>query len=172
MGRDKAFLPVGDEPLGARIGHIVECVAGSAVLVGDPPAHAALGYPVIPDLYPGEGPLGGILTALRHSDAEYNLIVACDMPRLTVEFLGELLDAAGAHSVAVVIPETAAGHREPLCAVYNRNALPRLQQAFDGGIRKVTAAFEGLAVVHYPAREVACFQNLNTPEDWARYAAG
>jgi molybdenum cofactor guanylyltransferase len=172
MGRDKAFLPVGEGPLGAHICRIVESAAGSAVLVGDPQTHSSLGYPVIPDVYPGEGPLGGILTALRHTTAEHNLVVACDMPRLTVEFLRELLEAAAAHNSDVLIPETAGGHREPLLAVYSRTALPVLQRAFDGGIRKVTAAFDGLAVSPYAVAEVASFQNLNTPEDWARYAAG
>jgi molybdopterin-guanine dinucleotide biosynthesis protein A len=171
MGRDKAFLPLSGEPLGAHLGRIVESAAGSAVLVGDPRVHASLGYPVIPDMYPGQGPLGGILTALRHTAAEYNLIVACDMPGLTVEFLRELLDAAK-NPAGILIPETADGHREPLCAIYGRNALAVLQRAFDGGIRKVTAAFEGLAVRRHPVAEVSCFQNLNTPEDWARYAAG
>jgi molybdopterin-guanine dinucleotide biosynthesis protein A len=59
---------------------------------------------------------------------------------------------------------------EPLCAVYRRRALESLRPRFDAGTRKVTAGLEGLAVVTLEIAEVALFQNLNTPEDWAAHA--
>jgi len=172
MGRDKAYLPAQDEPLAARVARTVCAAAGSVTLVGDSERYSALGYPVVPDRYPGEGPLGGILTALHHAAADRLLVVACDMPNLTVEFLKELLAAAERHPPGILIPETEGGKLEPLCAVYHRDACGALEQAYSRGVRKVTAAFAGLRVTAYPVKEVACFQNLNTPEDWARYAAG
>jgi molybdopterin-guanine dinucleotide biosynthesis protein A len=172
MGRDKACLPLDAEPLGARVARMVAEAAGSVALVGHPERHSGLGYPVVPDRYPGEGPLGGILTALHHTTADRNLIVACDMPGLTVEFLKDLLQAAERNPLSILIPETEGGRLEPLCAVYHRDTLAALERAFADGIRKVTAAFRGVGVAAYPVAEVARFQNLNTPEDWARYAAG
>jgi molybdopterin-guanine dinucleotide biosynthesis protein A len=59
---------------------------------------------------------------------------------------------------------------QPLCAVYHRRALPTLEEHFSRGVRKVTAAFEGLAVERLFVMEVSMFQNVNTPEDWAAYA--
>jgi molybdopterin-guanine dinucleotide biosynthesis protein A len=172
MGRDKAYLPVSGQNLGARVAGAVKAAAGNVVLVGDPERYAALGYPVVPDRYPGEGPLGGILTALHQRAAEWNLVVACDMPGLDAGFLKDLLEVAEHKFLDILLPESKDGMREPLCAVYHREALGPLERAFDGGIRKVTAAFQGLRVEAYPVKEVACFTNLNTPEDWAGYAAG
>jgi molybdenum cofactor guanylyltransferase len=172
MGRDKAFLPVHGESLAAVVARAVSAAAGSATLVGDPQLYGGLGYPVVADRYPGEGPLGGILTALRHTAAEWNLVVACDMPRVTFELLQDLLEAAERNSMKIIIPQGRDGLREPLCAVYHREAREGLAGAFATGIRKVTAAFDGIPVAAYPVAEVARFQNLNTPEDWAGYVAG
>jgi molybdopterin-guanine dinucleotide biosynthesis protein A len=106
MGRDKARLPYRGGALAEWVAHAVDAAAGSVTLIGNP----ELG---IPDLYPGEGPLGGILTALA----------------------------------------------------------PR-ELHFSRGARKVTPALEGVPTVRLSVQELAPFQNVNTPEDWARYAAG
>lgn len=128
-----------------------------------------LGYPIIPDIYPGEGPLGGILTALEHSRDDWNLIIACDMPAVSVEFLGELLAAAERCEADALVPASPAGHMEPLCAAYHRNCRQGLHSAFRRGIRKITAAFPEIRVVTWPVSETPYFQNINTPEEWAAY---
>ena len=70
MGRDKALLPLRGRALGQYIADAVATAAGRVVLIGDPERYGPLGYPVIPDRYPGEGPLGGILTALNGTDCD------------------------------------------------------------------------------------------------------
>jgi molybdopterin-guanine dinucleotide biosynthesis protein A len=163
MGRDKALLPFRGSTLAQWIARQVAAAAGSATLVGN----IALG---IPDLYPGEGPLGGILTALEHTSAELNLIVACDMPHVETPLLRCLLEAARESDADVLLPRGPSGLVEPLCAVYQRRALLELRTRFDRGTRKITAGLEGLAVVTLKVAEVTQFQNLNTPEDWAVHA--
>lgn len=162
MGRDKALL------MGGSVAEAVREAAGCVTLIGDPERYHALGYPVIPDLWPGEGPLNGIVTALRHTSADANLIVACDMPMISAEFLKELLEE---WSGGVLVPAGPSGRLEPLCAVYGRDARERIELAFAGGARKVTAAFDGLPVRVYRVAEEAHFQNVNTPEEWAGHGA-
>jgi len=174
MGRDKALLDAGSETLGHVVARVVSAAVGSAVLVGDPRRYAPLGYPVIPDLYPGEGPLGGIITALAHTQADWNLIVACDMPALKEEFLQKLLDAAEREATDVLLPAGPSGQPEPLCAVYRKRSGPLLEAGFRSGIRKVTAAARGVAglrTVLLPVAEVSVFQNVNTPEEWAAHGS-
>ncbi len=170
MGQNKALLQFRGQPLAHRAALAVEQSTGRATLVGNPEIYAGLGFPVIPDLYPGEGPLGGIVTALRDSDRNWNLIAACDMPNLSAEFLRSLLQAAREAGCDALIPESPPGKPQPLCAVYHSRALAHLQAAFDRRIRKVTAALEGLRLASFPVEEVAYFQNLNTPEEWEAYA--
>jgi molybdopterin-guanine dinucleotide biosynthesis protein A len=140
-------------------------------LIGAPELYSALGFPVIPDLYPGEGPLGGILTALRHSRKTWNLITACDMPELDTKLLARLLDAAERAGADVVLPVTPDGRAQPLCAVYHSNCMPALHFAFSSGVRAVAGALAALRVLRLPIEELWQFQNVNTPEDWAAYAS-
>ena len=170
MGRDKALLPFRGRPLAAAVADAVAQAAGNVVLVGDPARYAVLGLPSIPDRFPGEGPLGGILTALAATDSEWNLVTACDMPALDASFLLGLFIEAEARDAQVLLPQDAAGRVEPLCAVYRRDALYVLESAFGRGVRKVTDAFAGLAVSPLIVPEVVHFQNVNTPEDWAAHA--
>jgi molybdopterin-guanine dinucleotide biosynthesis protein A len=141
------------------------------VLIGDPALYAAFPYPVLADHYPGEGPLGGILTALRHTSADWNLVVACDMPGLSAGFLSRILAAAEQMHPDALMPVGPSGRPEPLCAVYHRRALEALEAEFRGGQRKVTAALAAVRAERLPVGEVAMFHNVNTPEDWADYGA-
>jgi molybdopterin-guanine dinucleotide biosynthesis protein A len=171
MGRNKALLPFHGRPLAAAVADALREAAGCAVLIGDPALTAVTGFPAIPDLVPGEGPLGGILTALRFTTADWNLVTACDMPELTAGFLARLFEAAEACDADVLVPVSAKGRLEPLCAVWHRRVLGSLESAFGGGTRRVRDALAGLRTVRYPVAEMTPFQNVNTPEDWSGYAA-
>jgi molybdopterin-guanine dinucleotide biosynthesis protein A len=171
MGRDKALLPFRGASLAASVARAVELAAGSATLVGDPSRYGRLGFPCVPDAWPGEGPLGGILTAMRHSRADWSLVAACDMPGLSAGFLRRLLDAARGSEAFAVLPAGPSGRPEPLCAVYHRRALPALAAAFEGGRRGVSKALDGLPAVTLPILDVDSIANVNTPEEWGAYVS-
>jgi len=167
MGRNKALLPFHGTTLAQAVAETVRAAAGSATLVGGSLVLRGIGF--VPDLYPGEGPLGGILTALHHSTADWNLIVACDMPDVNADFLCQLLDRAEGSQADAVVPIGSSGRLEPLCAAYHRKALGGLQAAFARGVRKIATALEEIRTVTWAVPELSCFQNVNTPEEWAPY---
>lgn len=173
MGSDKALLPAPGGTLAQYVAGIVARAADSAVLVGSPDRYGELGFPVIPDLYPGEGPLGGILTALAHTSADWNLLTACDMPGLTEDFLRRLFDSAAEAEADVLLPVGPSGRLEVLCGIYRQCVLPSLQAAFASGVRKVSLACRapGLRLAPLEVSEVSIFQNVNTPEEWAAHVA-
>jgi molybdopterin-guanine dinucleotide biosynthesis protein A len=169
MGRDKAFLPLGGGTLAGRVASAVAAAAGSATLVGDPARYAALGWPVIADRHRGAGPLAGIHAALLATAAEWNLVLACDMPLAGPAFLRQLLETAGNCASDCLVPRLPGGRLEPLCAVYRRACAGPIGEALAGGVRKVADGLAGLRVAFHDVTEVCHFVNLNTPEDWAAH---
>jgi molybdopterin-guanine dinucleotide biosynthesis protein A len=170
MGCDKALLPFHGEPLARHIAAVVATAAGSAIFVGNPEVYRHLGYAVVNDRKPGLGPLSGIHTALSVSDRDWNLIVACDMPELTAPFLKNLLDLAEQCDADCLAPAGPSGRPEPLCAVYHRRTLPRIEAALEAGVLKVMQALSGANISVHPVTDAALFQNCNTPGEWSSYA--
>jgi len=164
MGRDKALLEENGVTLVARVADVVSSVAGNATIVAPVGRYEGLGVPVLNDSWPGEGPLGGILTALSQNKAEWNLIVAVDMPHLDSGYLQTLLTAAG-QGRETVIPAHANGDMEPLCGVYHSSALHELRRFFDSGGRRVKDALQTIPLRTVPAA-AGILANVNTPEQW------
>lgn len=174
MGRDKALLEVGGVSLAERAVRLLEPLVQSVTLIGPRERFAAVRRAVVPDDEPGLGPLGGIVTVLRITQCDWNLVVGCDMPYLTVPWLEFLIAQAQDGSADAVIPVSAHGRAEPLCAMYHRRAMPTIRVELGLGIRKVTTGLAGLAVRMLPYDEWKqfdsagrLFKNMNTPEDYA-----
>lgn len=160
-----------------RMCTLLKGVAGSVSVVAPSGRYAEFGEPIVEDRWPGEGPLGGIITALMDAHAQlhehaWSLIVGCDMPFLTSEWLTYLRDRALASSAAVVTPQSANG-LEPLCACWHTSATGKLQYAFEDGIRKVTEAMKRVSMEIVDERDWARFDkggrlfwNMNTPAEY------
>jgi molybdopterin-guanine dinucleotide biosynthesis protein A len=164
MGRDKALLPVGGVPLVAHVAGIVAEAAGSCAIVAPEGRYEGLGFPVLCDGWPGEGPLGGIRTALESGGREWSVVAAVDLPRLRAEYLLELVAAARAAG-RTAVPVHADGGLEPLCGVYRAGDLAALQEFFDAGGRRVKD-FLRTIVVEAVAADVVSLANVNTPAQW------
>jgi molybdopterin-guanine dinucleotide biosynthesis protein A len=168
MGRDKALLAYRGKSLVEYVAAETARAAGSATLVGA--GHC--GLPWLADRHPGAGPLGGIETALTASHAEWNLIVACDLPDVTAALLDMILRAAEESGADCLIPAGPSGYLEPLCAAYHARCLRPVREALDRGVRKVTDGISALRVETWPVADSAPFRNVNTPEEWTRVVNG
>ncbi len=172
MGRAKGLLMFAGEPLVVHVARLLELTCVAPVIVGPPGAYATLGFRVVPDDGENFGPLGGIATALRIATREWNLIVGCDLPFLTREWIEFLISRAIDSRADVVIPLNERGF-EPLCAMYRKGARPAIVSALDCGVRKITDGLAGLSLTTLaPAEwkafdpEGRLFKNVNTPEDY------
>ncbi len=166
MGADKSALAVGGVPMSQRVADAARSAGADPVVLigrgGAPLAREARRAEVIADGWPGEGPLGGILTALAWTPVPLVLVVACDLPFLDGSTIGRLV--AGARRGPCAVTVAVADRRQPLCAVWNA---PRCREvvgdAFAAGERSVHRVLERLAVLDVDVAPRAVI-NVNTPE--------
>ena len=132
------------------------------------PSWSARGLTAVPDDIPGMGALGGIYTAILRSPCDRTLVVACDMPFLSAEFLGRMAAIADAD---LVIPKGARGY-EPLCAIYTRACLPDIRARMARGALQAAVLPQGVRVAELGpdilGMEERVFLNVNTPHDYER----
>ena len=175
-GSPKALLPFGGRPL---IQHILETLGAvlsdCLVVTNSPELYTFLGRPMVGDVFPDGGSLGGIYSGLRASPGAAALCVACDMPFLSPALLAYLASRAG--EADVVIPD-AGGELQTLHAVYGKGCLPSMERRLAAGQLKVTGFFDEVRVLRVPEEAVRAladpqlaFMNLNTPEDLTRAQA-
>jgi molybdopterin-guanine dinucleotide biosynthesis protein A len=134
MGRDKALLCVSGIPMALRVGTAMRVAGATEVFAigGDAVGLESLGLSAVADTARGEGPLGGITTALAVATEDVVVVTACDMPWLEPVQVRMVVDALGNADVAV---SAADGQLQPLHAAWQRSVLPVLERAFVGGER-------------------------------------
>ena len=160
MGVEKATLPVGGVAMARRVADVLRLAGCSPVVAvgGDSQELRPLELDHVDDEFPGEGPLGGILTALAHSAPA--AVVACDLPNIKAVTITALIDALGSHDAAVAFTDRA----EPLCAVWSPAAVAPLRAQFIAGERAIHRAIDGLDIawIKVPPADL---RNINTPDD-------
>ncbi len=160
MGVDKATIEVDGVSMVRRLADVLTAAACTRVVAigGDPLTMSRLGLELVDDEFPGEGPLGGVLTALVVGAPV--VVVACDLPQLRSETVAALIDALGEHDAAIALSDRA----EPLCAVWAGSAATALRTKFESGERAMHRAIDGLDIAWVPV-DIADLRNVNTPDD-------
>ena len=197
MGRDKAWLPLAGKSLLARQVELVRQLGPAEVFIAGraDTDYRALGCRVLTDRFFDAGPLAGIERALEATTSPRLLVLAVDLPNLTVPFLRRL--AIGCAGEAGVVSRYD-GHIEPLVAFYPKAAWPVLVRLLDEHLRRPPAAVAGSGVRGLPvvgkreekgasvtrfaelcvaaglvnfldvsAADARCFANWNSPADLA-----
>jgi molybdopterin-guanine dinucleotide biosynthesis protein A len=179
MGRNKGLMTIAGEPLILRTARLLEPLVSRVTVIGPAGLYRKVRLRAVPDKIPGmrkvaayQGPLAGIVTALAVTSSPWNLILACDLPYLTAEWIERLLSRAVHSNAKAFVPRSPEG-LEPLAAVYRRDAYAPLAEAFRKGVRKVTDALAMIPVETIALQDFGVYgqnglplKNMNTPEDF------
>ena len=176
MGFSKSLLRAGGESVLERIVAAAGEVAREVVLVGEAPLPAGelRAMRRLQDAPGVEGPLGGLLAALRWRPRARWILISCDAPFLSAGALHWLLAQAKPGAIAVLphldSPETP----EPLIALYMPRARSVMERAARAGERSIRRILAGKRIhsPRAPENFRKAFTNVNTPDEWRAALGG
>ncbi|MBF0185394.1 MAG: molybdenum cofactor guanylyltransferase [Magnetococcales bacterium] len=169
---DKALLPLAGRPL---LCHVLERLTPQVPHIllsanGDPQRFATFGLPVIADLQSDySGPLAGIEAAFQHSNANWILSVAVDLPFLPRDLLRQLRQPLPEQPPPALAVACSAGQCHYVVALWHRSLVQPLRTALQQGIRSLRDWF-----AQHPHHRVSFsrqdgwtdpFFNINQPSD-------
>ena len=179
LGQDKTAIPWPPRPGGGPGGTLLEHTAATLARVcaevlvvgyaGERPLPPSCRG--VPDAYPDGGSLGGVYAALRGAAAERVLVVATDMPFLSLPLLRWMLAQPADYDVLLPLSD----RPQPLHAVWGKGCLGPLRRRLESGRLRLTDVLAEVRVRPVPAAVLAredprglSFFNVNTPQDLQR----
>jgi molybdenum cofactor guanylyltransferase len=194
MGRDKAQLLLNGQTFLARIAnelrvlttsiHLVQSAAASgsttnsdAGPINDPSGSSMVepgALPVITDVFPDWGALGGLHAGLAKCRTGWAAVIACDLPFVTSKLWRRLDGFREDYDAVAPIQED--GRPQPLCALYRIDpCLSVADRLIKSGERKPVSLLQSVQTRWVAFAEVAdlagasrFFDNINTPADYKR----
>lgn len=121
----------------------------------------------VPDV---QGPLTGILAAMRWDSECCWLLLACDMPNISTAALQWLIDGRNASSWGTVPRLAEDGFVEPLLALYEPQCRGYFEELCASGIFRISMVAKRSKVQTpvVPRTLAEAWRNINTPEELSR----
>jgi molybdenum cofactor guanylyltransferase len=196
MKLDKAWLEIDDAPMIERAVAAAKPAAGRLGIIVNAANPQVGRYErlaeswdarLIFDMHEHLGPLGGIHTALTHCGAgESALILACDLPFITTEFLSFLCNvhqgenpqsgdprSAIRNPQSITVPLDQSDRPQPLAAIYDQSLEAVVRQMLAANEFKVDLLHSRVSTRRVGFAEFAhlrdaerFFINVNTPEEY------
>ena len=163
MGSDKATFEVDGVAMSNRVAEAARDAGASEILlIGGTQARAKkLDGTWKKDGFPGEGPLGGVITALKTAENDSVVVLSCDMPFITGAVISSLV--RGLNDAQASVGRT--DRLNWLCAAWSKQeCLDTLLSVWKRKERAVHRAAVLLDVAEVPVPAVAV-RNINSPQD-------
>lgn len=129
MQSEKGLVLYKNKPFIAHIIDAVLPITSKIQLITNSCDYDYLKYDTINDEIMDKGPIGGIYTALVHSDTELNLVLSCDIPLISTEIIQELIEKHKSSFDVSIFEETNRVH--PLIGIYSKKVLPIIKKSID-----------------------------------------
>ena len=171
MGFNKADIRLGKETILERNVRLFTGIFDEVMIVTslENPCEG-LETRVITDIHPKTGTLGGIYTALFHSNGPV-FIAACDMPSLDPEAIRAVIKASEIDKEFDAYIPFVRGRHHPMHALYRKSCLKPILTMIEGGNLRVSDLLEELRIKVLTEEDLegtpvaVSVANINTPEE-------
>ena len=168
MGRNKALLRVGGEPLWHRQMRVLKEAGARPVWLVQAPGQRALAPGVLRDTVRDAGPLAGLHAALAQCRSRHLAILAVDLPQIDRAWFARL--ASHCMPGTGVVARTRAGY-EPLAAIYPCEIITEVDTRLSRGkfalqeLVGMLVRSKRLRVLRLKSADHWQLANWNTPSD-------
>jgi len=184
MGRDKGSMSINDKPMIKHILSTLNYQINEVVIVLNDKDRinkynefinpSEYTYPItfVEDEIKNKGPMPGIMTGLSHITGNYSLVLPCDSPFVSKEYINTIFSEVDEKYQAIVPYhdiENKIKTSEPLHSIYNKNLISTMKNLIDGDILHIKGLIEKIdtkfVLIDNKKIEKKEFRNLNRPED-------
>ena len=124
------------------------------------------------DVIKDKGPMPGIMTGLGKVNGDYALVLPCDSPYVSADYINTIFSEIDEGCQAVVPChdlENRLKTSEPLHSIYNRNIIPEIEKLIGEDVLHIKGLIEKIdtkfVFIDNKKIEKKEFRNLNRPED-------
>ena len=185
MGRDKAFIEVAGRPM---VVIAVEALLGAGAqsvrcVGGDEARLCRLGLHYQPDRFPGQGPLGALLSAFEPvqppehvqppeqvqateqvQSTELVMVLTCDLPLVDAAVVRAVVAALQARPHAAIAAPVVENQVQFLSAAYRPGlVLDPIRAAFAAGVRAVRIGLVGVPLINVEGLDASRLVDADTP---------
>ena len=184
MGRDKGSMIIKDKPMIKHILATLNHQINEAVIVLNDskriaryrefidPEDYAYRIAFVEDKIKNKGPLPGIMTGLGEINSDYALILPCDSPYVSSDYINTIFREINRDYQAIVPyhdPKNKLRTSEPLHSIYNKNIVPEIENLISSDVLHIKGLIEKIdtkfVLIDNKKIEKKEFRNLNRPED-------
>ena len=184
MGQDKGSMIIQNKPMIKHILTTLNHQIDEAIIVLNDskriekyskfinPNDYAYQITFVEDKVKNKGPMPGIMTGLSEIHSDYALVLPCDSPYVSADYINTIFREISKDYQAIVPyhdDENKLKTSEPLHSIYNKNIIPDIEDLISNDILHIKGLIEKIdakfILIDNKKIEKKEFRNLNRPED-------
>jgi molybdopterin-guanine dinucleotide biosynthesis protein A len=172
MGFDKSKIKIDGRLLIEIIGEKLEKIFDEIILVAEKEdKFENLKYKVVEDMEKNYGPAGGIYTGLKNASSKYVFFLACDMPKINIDYIKYLMNIVEDDECDGLICKKD-DWIEPLHAFYSKDLIKDFKKGIEGNSLVLYDIIKNSNIKYIPEEitkkyspDLDIFVNLNYVKD-------